>query len=337
MANPTIPSFTPGKRLLPSDSEDTPLHAKQTERQTKQRQNSGHELLIKDLDLSTTLINPEVFNDPTLVEKLTVGELNKVVSGILTEGSFLKSLTGMICNQLTTSMNATITAVCQKAIEPYAKKIDYQAQEIKDLKSKINSLERGLEEQQQYSRRTSLRFNNVRLPTDATTNKIIFPVDTDSIVLDICNSALKQPIKLEDIGRSHTIGKIQNGTASIIVRFLSYRKRQMVYSNKRLLRNHPDETFISENLTKERFGILRKLNVYRKKHHIDSYWTQDGRIIVKPDEHSDRREFVTIVSEDEIFNKLGLSPQVLIDDERSRSTKHQNGANNGRDSDTGSD
>jgi hypothetical protein len=40
---------------------------------------------------------------------------------------------------------------------------------------------------------------------------------------------LKQPISIEDIGRSHPIVETKNGKIYVIARFLSYRKRQLVY------------------------------------------------------------------------------------------------------------
>ena len=80
----------------------------------------------------------------------------------------------------------------------------------------------------------------------------------------------------------------------------------MVYSNKRKLKDHPDGTFISENLTRQRFQIVRKLNHFRKKGDINSYWTQDGRVFVKPRENSDRRDFKIISTEADILSKLGL-------------------------------
>jgi hypothetical protein len=55
-----------------------------------------------------------------------------------------------------------------------------------------------------------------------------------------------------DIGRSHIIGKVKDGKSQVIVRFISYRTRNKVYSNKKGLKNHPDKIFITENLTKYR-------------------------------------------------------------------------------------
>jgi hypothetical protein len=72
-----------------------------------------------------------------------------------------------------------------------------------------------------------LRFHNVRVPTDHKGN-IIQPVDTDSIVLKICNKNLTVPLDIHHIGRSHPIGEAKDGKISIIVRFLTYRQRHMV-------------------------------------------------------------------------------------------------------------
>ena len=204
-------------------------------------------------------------------------------------------------------INNKIEAECTKRTEPLTKLVNNQQSTIKNLTSRIETLEKELEEQQQYSRRTSLRFNNVKLPLD-NNNKIIYPIDTDSLVLDVCNDQLSQSITIDDIGRTHTIGKIKEGKASIIVRFLSYRKRQQVYSNKKRLRNHPDKLNISENLTRQRFALILKLNKHRKRGDIDSYWTQDGRSIVKPDGNSQPKDFRTISREAEIQSVLGLTP-----------------------------
>ena len=314
--NPVAP-VVPGKRNFPSDSDETPLHFKQSQRQTRQKQISGdtfEELTYLKTVEHTPLIDPEVFNNNTPLDNLTVGDLTKAVAEILSEQSFVSKLTSILSQQVAVTMSKTIQAVCHKTIEPYVQIIEKQEQTIENLKTRVLSMEKDLEEQQQYSRRTSLRFNNVKLPTDDS-GKIVFPVDTDTLVLNICTEKLEQPITLEDIGRTHTIGKIQNGKASIIARFISYRKRHLVYSNKRKLKDHPDKTFISENLTRSRFNLIRKLNVYRKRGDIFSYWTQDGRIIVKPFETSDRKQFVTLTCESDFFHKLGLSPDVQLDDD----------------------
>jgi chromosome segregation ATPase len=85
-----------------------------------------------------------------------------------------------------------------------------QSVEIQTLQDKINEVENRIEKHEQYSRRASLRFNNVSAPVD-NKGQIIILINTDQLVLDICNKNLKQSISIEDIGRSHPIGETKNG------------------------------------------------------------------------------------------------------------------------------
>jgi hypothetical protein len=57
-----------------------------------------------------------------------------------------------------------------------------QNDQISSMKNKISNIEKRLEEHEQYSRRTSLRFSNVRVPTNGN-NVVKTPIDTDSLVL----------------------------------------------------------------------------------------------------------------------------------------------------------
>jgi hypothetical protein len=57
-----------------------------------------------------------------------------------------------------------------------------QNDQISSMKNKISNLEKRLEEQEQYPRRTSLRFSNVRVPTNGN-NVVKTPIDTDPLVL----------------------------------------------------------------------------------------------------------------------------------------------------------
>jgi hypothetical protein len=84
-----------------------------------------------------------------------------------------------------------------------------------------------------------------------------------SIHLGICKNQLGVKLNLTDIGRSHPIGEIRDGKISIIVRFLTHRQRHMVFSKKKELKGHVDKTFITENLTRHRYDLLKRLNTLR--------------------------------------------------------------------------
>lgn len=96
--------------------------------------------------------------------------------------------------------------------------------EIEYLHCKIAEIEGRLVNQEQYSRRTSLRFHNIPVPTDER-GRVIHPVDTDQLVLNVINNKLKlENVTINDIGRSHVIGKVRNGKSYCPVYFLSYEK-----------------------------------------------------------------------------------------------------------------
>jgi len=172
----------------------------------------------------------------------------------------------------------------------------------------LNNVETRIEEQEQYSRRTSLRFNNVKVPTNRK-GEIIQPVDTDSIVLEICNKDLGLKLDIHHIGRSHPIGEPKDGKISIITRFLTYRQRQLVFRNKKKLKGNPDKMFIAENLTKHRYDLIKRLNTLRKNGKIHSYWTHDGSVLVKKTEQS---RTINIKNRKDVYE---LGGEILEEDE----------------------
>ena len=111
---------------------------------------------------------------------------------------FVSQMSKMMSKQVAVNLGKSIEAICLKCIEPLTHKIEKQSKLIDNLLSRVSVLEKDLEEQQQYSRRTSLRFNNVNLPSNR--GKVIYPIDTDSLALNICNDSLGQAISLDDIG-----------------------------------------------------------------------------------------------------------------------------------------
>ena len=76
------------------------------------------------------------------------------------------------------------------------------------------------------------------------------------------------------------------------IRFLSYRTRNLVYTNKKSLRAIPDGIFITENITPYRTTLTERLAQLKFDKLIQAYWTSDGRIFVKRTETS-RKEIMT--------------------------------------------
>lgn len=137
--------------------------------------------------------------------------------------------------------------------------------------NKIAMLESKLSKQndelEQYQRRQCLRIFGVPEANEE---------DTDKLAIDIA-AKIGVEVTLQDIDRSHRIGrKVDDRPRPVIVKFVSYRKRREVFSNKRQLKG--SGITIREDLTKERFKLLQECIA---KYGLSNVWTLDGVIFVK--------------------------------------------------------
>ena len=64
------------------------------------------------------------------------------------------------------------------------------------------------------------------MPTKSN-EQIIKPINSDQLVLDICNNELGLDLQLQDLGRTHPIGPVQDNKADIIARFISYTLKEI--------------------------------------------------------------------------------------------------------------
>ena len=155
--------------------------------------------------------------------------------------------------------------------------VDVQCDTIQNLQNSVSDLE-------QYSRRNCLQIFGVPENSGEC---------TDDIVCDIANAHLKVPLSKADIDRSHRTGypaseSVQqtsgNNTSShhppkkrprpIVVKFVSYRQRQSVISQRRKLKG--SGIVIQEQLTKSNQRLLKDTLKSKK---VVTAWSSDGRII----------------------------------------------------------
>lgn len=136
-----------------------------------------------------------------------------------------------------------------------------------------------MDELEQYSRRTSLRFHNCPQPNSNNT--------TDSIIKDICREKLGIQITENDIFRSHPIGNRNNhGGIQIICRFQNWKTKNTVYKAKSKLKK--SDIFVTEDLTRYRQGIIHELSAAKRLRKVHSFWTNDGRIFTKLSENGQK-------------------------------------------------
>ena len=148
-----------------------------------------------------------------------------------------------------------------KFIEELKKENSNLTEHVKDLEQKMNR-------QEQYSRRNCLLIHRIKEEKDE---------NTDNVVIKFIQDDLQEEINIEDLDRTHRIGKVNNGKSRpIIEMFARYNVRKKVFHNKQKLKGK--NMSITESLTKVR---VSKLNEARDLYNRNNVWTYDGRIMVK--------------------------------------------------------
>ena len=188
--------------------------------------------------------------------------------------------------------------------------IDTLNSDVENLKIEVNRLE-------QYGCRSSLRFNNMNV--DPNLNEIQLTTYMKNF---INSNILKGPAAGEltesDIDRCRPVGGFRGKRKpQVIVKFLSYKVKARVYGNKK---NHPDKTFITEDLTKANHSTVKTLLKFKKNDKIDSFWTIDGKVLVKT---SPTSKPLTISSADAAAKKFNTQFEEINDDESQRSKCHR--------------
>jgi hypothetical protein len=153
--------------------------------------------LISESVTSNTVSTDQALS--TAVQSETILHLSEVVCATLKNQEFIDSIIPLISEKVMILIKPKIVKIVDECMQPHLETIQHnkdalilqeiqnkkQNDQISSMKNKISNLEKRLEEQEQYSRRTSLRFNNVRVPTNGN-NVVKTPIDTDSLVLGIC-------------------------------------------------------------------------------------------------------------------------------------------------------
>lgn len=161
----------------------------------------------------------------------------------------------------------------QKIGNIIAEKIDQKIdQSIKTYEVKVSQLEDKLEKAyatidslEQYTRRNSLRIYG--LPESVNE-------DTDASVIKFYKEKMNIEVSKEMIDCSHRLGKEENHTKPLLVKFVSKNIKQEIYKNKRKLKG--SKLVIKEDLTKKNIQLMKRV---RDK--FKTVWTNNCSIFTK--------------------------------------------------------
>lgn len=210
-----------------------------------------------------------------------------------------------IVHQAVQSAVKAVTDVMDKKIEQLAadnailrKDNENLVKLCSNLDNKVAKLEASNDSLEQYSRRNSVRISGI--PQREQEN-------TDKIVLDVARS-MGVPLEITDIDRSHRVGSDKNRKRDILVKFVSYRTRQSLLTERKKLRNTEGmkDVFINEDLTTNRSKLLFDARRLVKAKVLKSAYSADGRILVR--DFADRRY---LIQDEADLNKHGDPDQLV--------------------------
>ncbi len=209
------------KRNNPDSPDLLPASQKQTARQIRRRNSMGDLTDIQTPTTSTPTTTTASRQQKTMIgkilEALKSPDVMDTIMPIIST-KIVESISDLISNEIQECVESKINPLleinkkqdmletakqnlCKQAMEMQElsrKMVDQQwvsrtvgmhDKEFEALYKRIDELEQRLEGQKQYSRRTSLRFHNIKVPTDRY-GRLIHAVDTDKLVLKVINDKL---------------------------------------------------------------------------------------------------------------------------------------------------
>ena len=147
---------------------------------------------------------------------------------------------------------------------------------ISDMSNQIEELTRKVDRQEQYSRRNCILIHRLAEPKAEITE------NTDELVIKTLKEEMDEEISLEDIGRSHRLGKPKKSSSKprpVIIKFTRYNIRNKIFQSKKKLKGK--QISIMESLTPRR---MEKLTKAREEYGFKNVWTADGKILFKDNE-----------------------------------------------------
>lgn len=189
-----------------------------------------------------------------------IGEINKTVAVSI---RCALSKTSPLLTELVNAVVASVSAQTDDRFKEVEKEISTLRPENQILRELVETKN---DANVQYSRRNTVRIFRI----SETDDEII-----EKVVISLCNEQLKLDIQPHHIDRQcHRTSVIRDGrTRLVLVKFVSYKSKQQVMRNKKLLKG--GKISVLDDFTRLR---LQKLTEARKKYGKRSVWTFDGCI-----------------------------------------------------------
>lgn len=198
--------------------------------------------------------------------------LTSVLQGLLTNKDFIHLLQKTINTSLEkisvqVDTNAGAILELQSKIDKLAKEVQESRNELETLRDFKQQAKRDTNNLEQYTRRNSLRIFGIPVTKNENTNEIVKELAATKLHIDLCPG---------DIDRSHRVGKAENNTRAIIVKFTRHDVKTNFLRARRALKG--SRVVIREDLTKTNQDLLKAALASES---VSTAWSWDARIYAK--------------------------------------------------------
>ena len=247
---------------------------------------------------------------------VTAGTEDSVICNVLDQkglDSLIKALTPAITATIEKCLESKLVQVLadmNKLKQDYSsaqKRISDLETEVVSLKTELKSATDSIEDINNYTRRDNLVIHGLSIGSYAeaasqntqpsSSSLGVQSVNSDTVarsVVEFCRNQLHVNIAMSDISTAHRLRQSTSASAAdsqrsmpsvIIVRFVSRRVRDEVYSARKSLKGNPSTSriFINEHLSNETSALFRQARQSVKNKTIHSAWTFNGQVFIKRD------------------------------------------------------
>lgn len=150
------------------------------------------------------------------------------------------------------------------------------------LTVELDTVKFDLYDLEQYGRRSSIRLNNYKPSVN--------PNDEEQLTESVTHfwtNPFSRPLGLFEFETLHGVVLWDSRKGVDQSNFAHYQVKRRVFAAKSSLKGNLSKIFITEDLTSHNHSMVKQLLSLKKGKKIDSFWTSDGRMLVKKEAVSD--------------------------------------------------
>jgi len=201
-------------------------------------------------------------------------------------GPIIERLFNELASTFTSKLESAIMGMTQTALQTFS---DDHNQKITHLEKENQILKAKLDETENQTRLDNLIIYGLGEKPGSDMNVLHHFQSSNNTsiiqsVVGLCNNNLGLAINDSDISLAHYLpGNPKAKYRPILVRFISRRTRDMVYSARKSLRGHSDADpiYVNEHLTRQNSMIFAEARKMVKQKKLISAWTRDGMVYAR--------------------------------------------------------